>query len=166
MFEPIDDDSARSHKNDCEMYVCPVAKGVQLKQADVENLDYIAPLMYKLEIPVDIFIPNTVPVVHRRAFVQKVLARVTTEFDRSVWTAHRKARADNADFFCSLVDVFGTVPFQVTGDAKVTWKLFGFNVHLRELSFLCGIDNLMYMNVSKRLDELESEGFSDRHMEQ
>jgi hypothetical protein len=47
MFEPIDDDSARSHKNDCEMYVCPVAKGVQLKQADVENLDYIAPLMYR-----------------------------------------------------------------------------------------------------------------------
>src|SRR6516164_6774829 len=81
-IEPIDDDSARCHKNDCEMYVCPVAKGIQLKQADVENLDYIAPLMYKLEIPVDIFIPNTVPVVHRRTFVQKVLARVSTEFDR------------------------------------------------------------------------------------
>jgi hypothetical protein len=31
-FEPIDDDSARCHKNDCEMYVCPVAKGIQLRR--------------------------------------------------------------------------------------------------------------------------------------
>jgi hypothetical protein len=122
--------------------------------------------MYKLDIPVDIFIPHAVQVPERKHFVQKVLARVQTEFDRSVWAAHRKARADDADFFCSLVDVFGTIPLQITGNAKVTWRLFGFNVHLHELSFLCGIDNLMYMNVSKRLDELESDGFSDGYMEQ
>ena len=146
------------HKNDCEMYVFAKEKGIVLKQADVADLDKIAPLMYKLEIPVDIHVPQTIPMVHRRPFIQKVIGMVNKEFDRSVWKAHKDAREDNADFFCSLVDIFGTLPVQLSPSAKVTWRLFGFNVHIKELNYICGIDNLVYGNVSKKLDTLQKNG--------
>jgi hypothetical protein len=80
-----------------------------------------------------------------------------------IWRGvHKVARDDNADFFCSLVDVYGTIPFHLTGTAKVTWRLFGFNVHNRELNCLCGIEGLVYHNVSKKLDALRKDGFMDR----
>jgi hypothetical protein len=132
------------------MFVNSVSKGRVLKQVDIVGLEHVAPLMYKLEIPVDIFIPDTVPMVLKRTFAKNVLGRVSEAFDASVWKAHRIAREDKADFFCALVDIFGTIPFHLTGTSKVNWRLFGFNIHYRELDHLCGIDNLVYLNVSKK----------------
>lgn len=154
----VDDDSARSSPPDCELYLHPITKGTILRDVDIDDLQPIAPLIYKLDIPVDVFIPTTVPEDQRRTFVRRVLARISREFEISIWRAHRQAQQNNACFFASLLDVFGTIPLTLSLHAKITWKLYGFECHAKEIGFLCGADNLMYINMSRRLDELEKSG--------
>jgi hypothetical protein len=161
---PIDDNSAVSNKNDCEIFLCPVEKGALLKEIDVADLDKIVPLMYKLEVPVDVFIPNTVAPCDRRRFAQDVFFKIRNEVDGRIWGECRKAKEERAYFFASLIDIFGTIAFQFSRDAKISWRLFGFQCH-SEFDYLCGVDNLVYTNVSKKIDYLEKNGDLARQLQ-
>jgi hypothetical protein len=154
---PIDDNSAVSNKNDCEIFLCPIERGAILKEVDVADLDKIAPLMYKLELPVDVLIPDSVSPSERRRFAQDVFFKIRNEVDDRIWSECRKAKEESAYFFASLIDIFGTIAFQFSPNAKISWRLFGFQCH-SEFDYVCGVDNLVYTNVSKKIDCLAKSG--------
>jgi hypothetical protein len=47
-------------KNDCTLFLRLVDRGVCLKDVCVEGLQEVAPLIYQLDIPIDINIPDSV----------------------------------------------------------------------------------------------------------
>jgi hypothetical protein len=143
----IDKNSVILDKNDCMLFLRPVCKGMSLKEADM-GLDKVAPLIYDLEIPVDMYVPpDTLDQVE---FITKTFAILASKFDTFVLEQHRLARDDDASFFASYVEVFD-INHSVD---SVSWHVFAFKCHRRDLDYITGIDNLSYINVSKRLDQL------------
>jgi hypothetical protein len=149
-YTEIDELSLILDKADCRLFLSPVSRGISLKEAEIDGLDKAAPLIYKLDIPVDIRVPDNTPDIS--SFALKVFSAFSEEFDEFVLSQYYSAKSDNASLFLSFVEVFGTDLLALTN--KVTWRVFAFNCHNKTLDYITGIDNLVYSNISSRLDQL------------
>jgi hypothetical protein len=149
-FTEVDEYSIILDKNDCRLFLSPVSRGICLKKAHVARLESVAPLIYKLDIPVDINVPDNTPDLH--SFALSVFSAFSPEFDVFVLDEYYKSKSDASDLFMALIEVFETCLLPTTG--KVSWRVFGFFCHNRLLDEITGVNNLVYYNVSKRLDAI------------
>jgi hypothetical protein len=143
----IDKNSVILDKNDCMLFLRPVCKGMSLKEADM-GLDRVAPLIYDLEIPVDMYVPHDT--LNHKEFITKTFAILALKFDAFVLEQHKLARDDDASFFASYVEI-SNINHSIN---EVCWNICGFKCHQRDVDYITGIDNLVYTNISKRLDIL------------
>ena len=101
---PVDDNSVRQSESDCVLFLRPVPKGHCLCDC-VEGVKQAAPLIYDLEIPIEIVFPADIQ--NEIEFAVKTLTTLSPEFNRFVIGKHEMARQDDADFYMSLIEVFG-----------------------------------------------------------
>ena len=82
-------------------------------------------------------------------FIKKVIVKLNSDFNYAVIQFDKFAREDNAYLFASLVEVHGTILLEIAG--KIQWRFFYFACH-QDIDFITGIDNLVYHNITKKLD--------------
>jgi hypothetical protein len=148
-FTEVDEHSIILDKADCRLFLSPVPRGICLKEANIDKLESVAPLIYKLDIPVDINVPDNTSDLS--SFALSVFSAFSAEFDEFILYEHYKAKSEGVDLFMSFIEVFETSLLATTG--KVTWRTRAFVTHKKSLDYITGIDNLVYSNISRRLDQ-------------
>jgi hypothetical protein len=146
----VDEDSVILDKCDCMMFLRPIDKGFCLPMVKIDGLDEAAPLIFNLCIPVDMCIPDNVS--DPKQFAREVISAASPECNAFIIDHHNISREDDADLFIAVIDIYDTTSFHTTG--KVSWRIPAFPCHKRQYDCIIGVDNLMYHNISKRIDEL------------
>jgi hypothetical protein len=151
-FISVDDNSVVPSilKNDCELSLRPIQKGCPLKCIDIAGLEKIAPLIYSLDIPINISFPPGISTVEEaKAFVVQAFTSVC-DFDAYILKHQCDARSDNRNLFVSLIEIAGVLE---NGHCETCWRVLGFSSHYEDAVIL-GIDNLLYFNISTKINAI------------
>jgi hypothetical protein len=147
-YRLIDDNSAILSilKNDCEVHLRPIQRGCPLQCIGIPALEKVAPLVYSLDIPVNISLPPGISSEKEaKAFVLYAFASAC-DSDAYILKRHGDARSANRNLFISLIEIVG---LEEDCD-KICWKVSEFSSHYEDAAIL-GVDNLLYFNISKRI---------------
>ena len=136
----VDDNSVRLCKNDCVLFVRPVPRGHRLCETCADGVKLAAPLIRDLGIPIDVEFPDNVK--NEIEFVTHVLTKFSFQLNVMIIENHSKARLDNASLYIALIEL-----------DEEGWVAHAFSCH-KDRDCIVGVDNLLYLNISKRLDSL------------
>ena len=136
----VDDHSVRLYKDDCVLFVRPVPRGHRLCETCADGVKQAAPLIRDLGIPIDVEFPDSVE--NEIEFVIQLLTKFSLQLNVMIIDHHSKARLDNADLYIALIEL-----------DESGWVAHAFSCH-KDRDCIVGVDNLLYLNISKRLDSL------------
>ena len=145
----IDLNSVVLNSNDCMLFLGLVDRGVCLKDVCADGLREVAPLIYQLDIPIDINIPDSV--VDKNEHAIRALAILSPQINDFIRYYHNKARSDCGGLFIAIVDIFNT---ELVPMGDISWKPHAFTCHATDRDSILGIDNLIYSNISKKIEKL------------
>ena len=136
-------------KNDCMLFLRMVDRGVCLKDVCVDGLREVAPLIYQLDIPIDINIPESV--VDKNQHAIRALTILSPQINDFIRYYHNRARSDCAGLFIGIVDIYNT---ELVPMGDISWRAHSFTCHAVTRDSIIGIDNIIYSNISKKIEKL------------